>query len=206
MNQQDCLQDFRGEIEKAITDVESVSSLEIVPVIVSESSDYQSVRISWSLGFSLIALLLFRFLKIENLGLELLGSVVFGLSVYGILSVEKFLSVLVPSETKLAEVQEHAAHIFLRKELFATQDRTGILILISVFEKMVWVLADRGITSVVGEAKFAELGTRLAADFDRKSPGVTFLDAIRTLGRDVASKFPPRADNPNELPDHVRID
>ena len=50
------------------------------------------------------------------------------------------------------EVQQYAQALFLDRELFHTRARTGVLLLVSLFERRVVVLPDRGIPGDIGEA------------------------------------------------------
>jgi putative membrane protein len=49
------------------------------------------------------------------------------------------------------EVRQHAGSLFLSRELFATRDRTGILLLVSRFERTAVVLSDSGIKTLLNE-------------------------------------------------------
>ncbi len=44
-----------------------------------------------------------------------------------------------------AEVEQHARTFFLEREIYNTPDRTGILLLVSLFEHRVIILPDRGV-------------------------------------------------------------
>jgi putative membrane protein len=44
-----------------------------------------------------------------------------------------------------AEVRQYASALFLSREMFATSTRTGILLLVSLFERQVVVLPDKGL-------------------------------------------------------------
>lgn len=48
-----------------------------------------------------------------------------------------------------AEALQHAQALFLRSELFATRERTGILVLVSLFERQVVILPDNSIAAYV---------------------------------------------------------
>ena len=64
------------------------------------------------------------------------------------------LTVLIPGFAKRfladnraeVEVRQYAESLFLSRELFATSKRTGILVLVSLFERKVVILPDRGLS------------------------------------------------------------
>jgi putative membrane protein len=53
-----------------------------------------------------------------------------------------------------AAVQEAAIAHFFNHGLYRTRDKTGLLVLLSVFERRVWILADRGINAKVPQSEW----------------------------------------------------
>jgi len=53
------------------------------------------------------------------------------------------------------EVRQHAEGLFLRHELFRTQRRIGILLVVSEFERRMLILPDAGVRERVSEAELA---------------------------------------------------
>ena len=197
--------DFKEKIESRIADYETRSSVEFVPVIVQTSGDYGSVKIYLSLLVALLVLLGWHVRPgAWGAEIEALTALATGLAVFALLGIPSLLRAFVPAKLMHIEVEEAAAASFLREEVFSTRKRTGLLIFISVFERSVFIVADKGITSVVPAAEWAGLGQRLAQDFARGNPGVTFLSALDEVVAKLANKFPPDADNPDELSNRVR--
>jgi len=82
------------------------------------------------------------------------------------------LTVLVPSFARLfldrhrreAEVRQYAESLFLKRQLFGTEGRTGILVLVSLFERQVVVLPDTGLATRLGrDALAAVIGPMTAS-------------------------------------------
>lgn len=73
------------------------------------------------------------------------------------------LTVVMPAFARLfldgnrreAEVRQYAEALFLKRELFATRERTGILVLVSLFERQVIVLPDTGLAKRLGTGGLA---------------------------------------------------
>ena len=111
-----------------------------------------------------------------------------------------------------AEIEERvdaaAAAQFLARNVFRTRDRTGILILVSLFEHQVRVLADEAVYRAVERATWE----RLAADVARAMagggrPGAALLQAVEAAGRLVGAHGPRRTpDDTNELPDAPSVE
>lgn len=95
-----------------------------------------------------------------------------------------------------------AAEAFLRHELFHTRDRSGILILIALFEHRVRILADQGIHAAVPGETWTRLAAETAAAMRRGSVGEALRAAVERCGELLAEHGPRRrADDANELPD-----
>ena len=83
-----------------------------------------------------------------------------------------------------AEALQHAQALFLRNELFATRERVGILLLVSLFERQVVILPDTGVAERIGQGELeriiASMGGPLAAGRTAEAL-VVGLDAIESL-------------------------
>jgi putative membrane protein len=97
------------------------------------------------------------------------------------------------------EVRE-AAHIqFFRKGLYRTREETGVLIYVSVFERRVWVLGDRGINAAIPEGHWNGVVATIVQAIKDRRPGEGICQAIGDVSRILQEKFPIRHDDQNEL-------
>jgi len=195
----------RDAIEDKIRMIERKSSVEYVTCFVAQSSNYASYR-GLLAGFAaFFALASFRFFAFDvSVLVEFAVASLVAVLVFWVTNIPLVLSTLLPPALKQAEVLEAAHGTFLREEVFATRERTGVLVFVSELEQAVFVLADKGLRAKVKDAEWAELAQRLAQDLRRDDPGPTFLEALDSLSTRLATDFPPSADNPNELSDHMR--
>jgi putative membrane protein len=60
------------------------------------------------------------------------------------------------------EARQYAQSLFLERELFATRGRSGVLLLVSMFERQVVLLPDRGLESRLSEAASQAIVGRVA--------------------------------------------
>lgn len=98
-----------------------------------------------------------------------------------------------------AEVRE-AAHVqFFRKGLHRTAEETGVLFYVSVFERRVWVIGDRGVNTRVSEAYWADAsdGIVQAIRAGRTAEGIC--RAVTELAEVLEQSLPVRPLNPDEL-------
>jgi putative membrane protein len=100
-------------------------------------------------------------------------------------------------------VRERAVRAFFEKKLYKTRDETGILIFISLLERKVWILGDRGIDKKVSHAAWKELVTELSLGIREKRACETLCSVISKIGVELARHFPRKDDDINELCDEV---
>jgi len=195
---------FIQRIEEKIADLESKSAVEIVPVLVERSAHYYEMRIVWGLTFLFLSRELFSLLGHWDVWTQALGCIlVFSLSQLLFLW-PAFLRFFVPKRLRNFEVQETAHLCFLKEEIFATKNRTGLLIFISELEKGVFVLADKGLTAQFPSQYWAELGLKLAKDFSSNKAGDVFLEAIAEISPKLIQDFPVKDQDSNELSNNLR--
>ena len=141
----------KKRIESAVQQAERLTSGEIVPMIVDESYTYPRAEILGAGLFSLAAAVSLSWAFLGEslwhfLWLFALSYFPFKLLIRSLPALRRRL--IHPDEINV-EVEEKAVVSFLEQGLHHTRDETGILILISLFEHRVHVLADRGINDVV---------------------------------------------------------
>jgi len=113
---------------------------------------------------------------------------------------------LVDPETLELRVARRAAVAFVEEEVFATRERTGILIFLSLFEHRVEVLADAGIHARAEGAVWKSLADELAAGIRAGRAGQALIEAVERCGRLLEEGgVERREDDPDELSDEVRL-
>ena len=104
------------------------------------------------------------------------------------------------------EVRQRAAEAFLAEEVFRTRRRTGILLLISAFERRVVILADSGIHGAVPAAEWEAMASEVASAVRLHGVVAALLPAIARCGELLRERRPIEAsDDSNELADGVRV-
>ena len=92
---------------------------------------------------------------------------------------------------------------FTDQGLHHTRDHTGILILISLLEHRVEVLADRGINEKVSPGTWDEIVHSITAGIKSGNASDAFCKAIERCGDILAAHFPRQADDKDELPNRL---
>jgi len=197
--------DERQRIEAAVRAAEERTSGEIVPMVVDESYTYPraeivgagflalatGVTLSWGFGHSSVWIFLPIFL-LSYLPFRWLIRALPGLK-------RQLIHPLEITE----EVEEKALVSFIEQGLHHTRDETGILILISLFEHRVHVLADRGINNVVGKETWDEIVTTVTAGIREGRTCEALCAAIGRCGELLEANFPAKHDDTNELPNLI---
>ncbi|MBN1533849.1 MAG: hypothetical protein JXA20_14355 [Spirochaetes bacterium] len=102
-------------------------------------------------------------------------------------------------------VQERTLRAFYEKGLYRTRDETGILLFISLLERRVWILGDRGINEKIPAGFWDERAGELTAGIRAGRRGKAVCDVIGRCAGELARHFPRKPDDTNELPDEVMV-
>lgn len=191
-------------IQQAVLAAESKTAGEIVPMIVTSSARYTEIEL-----LSLVAGL-FIGIVAEWFWSDPWGSEYLNLwPVLGAFA--GFLIGRLPAIKRLAAPRsriDEAVHTlalasFSKHGLHYTREHTGILILVSLLEHRVEVLADRGINAKVDADTWKEIVSMLTAGLKSGQACDAFCKAIERCGAILAAHFPRSADDKNELPNRL---
>lgn len=195
----------KQRIEAAVKAAEEKTSGEIVPMVVDESYEYPRAEligggimalafglfVSWALGDEsiwwflpvfIVVFFIFQQLirNLPNLKRKLINPVEFDI-----------------------EVREKALVSFVEQGLHETRDKTGILILISLFEHRVQVLADSGINAKVQEHTWEEVVEIIIAGLKTETACDAVCRAVERCGELLQEHFPRKQDDTDELPNLI---
>ena len=193
------------KIETAVKTAEMKTSGEIVPMVVDSSYDYPrseligagslalatGLLISWWFGSESI----WWFLPVFFIGFFIFQQLIH--------SLPNLKRKLIHPDELTAEVKEKALVSFLEQGLHETRDRTGILILISLFERRVQVLADSGINEKVHENTWDEIVATITTGLKSDDACTAVCQAIERCGQLLEENFPCKSDDTNELPNLI---
>jgi len=197
----------KEKIKQAVESAERETSGEIVPMVVSCSYHYPMASVIGAIAFALpLSIVLAHVVG----GLLWIGTTNMWLFI-GILTVTfvifhemvKRISGLkrlfISKKEMEEEVREAALTRFFKEELYKTRDETGILIFISVFERKVWVLADKGINAKVPENQWEGIVNHIVEGIKSRRQGDAICEAVTRIGETLKAHFPIKADDTNEL-------
>jgi len=200
-------------IEAAVQDAESGTSGEIVPYIVARSDDYGEAPWKAAALALLVGVLL---TGLSHAWRETWGPwpwlfdtlIVAGLGALGWLAgcFIPFLTCLLIGGHELdLRVRRRAAVAFIEAEVFRTQARIGILLLVSLFERRVVLLGDRGINERVAPERWKGIVDRITRGLKEDRLVSALVDGIEALGELLRqSGLEAGPNDRDELPDRPR--
>jgi putative membrane protein len=203
-------------IEDEVKLAEKDISGEIVPVFMERSHDYpESIWRAVALGMLLSGMLvIFIDMLMGWAEFFLLRShIIYLTSMIGGGLIMAALNVYFPSLrrrlTAGAQLEEQvharAERTFLEYEIFRTRQRTGILIFISLFERRVEIIGDKGISEKVSADEWEQIVAKMVPYLHQRENKDAIVTGIR-LCRELLLKygFAAGPGDTNELPDHLR--
>jgi putative membrane protein len=195
----------KERIRQAVEEAEKRTSGEIVPMVVGASAHYYEVDLA-AVILGLIAGMSAAFFWSDPWGFEkaqlvwpLLGAAL-GFILCRIPAVKRRL---IPEDRIAEAVHIRGLAAFTAHGLHYTRAHTGILILASLLEHKVEVLADRGINDKVQPGTWDEVVQILTSGLKSKNGCVAFCAAIECCGDILAKHFPRQADDRDELADKL---
>jgi putative membrane protein len=201
---------FDHEFEEQLTDIveeiESVSKIEMVVVIRQKSGNYTHATLLTGAAFSLIAFTYFMF-----------SPTVFGDYMIYIGSIIPFfvgavLTMLIPALSKVIlgktafrkNTEIRARATFQKAGIRHTQEKIGLLIYGSAFEKELVLLADKGVELLLSDETLKTIEDDLQTAF-RNGTCDQFLKVLHQQQKIFSEQLPISSDDINELPDTIDV-
>jgi putative membrane protein len=206
----------RARIEAAVQAAEQQTSAEIVPMIVARSGLYRETQ--HRAGLILAVLVLTTLLTIETAWLPwgwhaanavwLLAAttLAYGIGVWvGTLPV--IIRLLTPRERMHQKVQLRAELAFTQHGIAHTTEQTGLLVMISLLEHQVYLLADKSLVDRVSGAQWQTVVAMIVEGLKARDLVGGLCRGIEASGVILARACPAgKGDNPNELSNEVMQD
>ncbi|MDC7232940.1 MAG: TPM domain-containing protein [Spirochaetales bacterium] len=211
----------RIAVAAAVKKAESATSGEISTALIAESSDYAFFELRASVAFAvLLYIVQLQFYPqissfVESLYwnssswmtpmfigiLSFLGGGLF----YFFSNIPAIDRIIIPRSVMNARVRSRALRHFTESGVYATADGTGILIFISLLERRVEILADKGISEKIPEEDWNGMVGELTQSLARKELAQGLIKAVESCGKRLQEHFPIQEDDVNELSDDLVI-
>jgi putative membrane protein len=195
-------QSSRETLAQCVKEIESGTDAEIVIVVRARSGRYRQADYLFGALVSFAGLLFLLFLPVDfhQYWVPVDVAVLFVTSAY-ISSRSRTLRRLFTTEKFRSEaVRVGAAAMFYEAGIAHTYAGVGILVYLSLLERRLELIADRGVLKAVPSSEWNH-GLFELKEVGRQPDLQHLLRALRDLGTLLAKHLPATEENPNELPD-----
>ncbi len=198
-------QEEQQRIEASVQAAEQLTSGEIVPMVVDASYEYPRAELIGAGTLALgCGLLVSWYWGGESIRWFVPAFLLTFVAVFvAIRSCPYLKRKLIQPVEMTMETQEKAIVSFFEQGLHETRDRTGILILISLFERRVVVLADTGINKVVPEHTWEQVVNTVVCGLKKGQACDALCQSISDCGKLLQENFPRKEDDTDELPNLI---
>ncbi len=146
----------RVRLDRLIADAEKRTNAQIVLAVIKRSDDY--AELPWktfALSASVAGLFVVILDFILNYWVSHTTLLIAAIAMLSTGAAFALLTIFIPGFARIflsanraeVEVKQYAESLFLNRELFATRKRIGILLLVSLFERQIVLLPDKGLKS-----------------------------------------------------------
>lgn len=195
--------DDRARITAAIHAAEKNTSGEFVAVVARASDHYILLPLLWS---AIIALLFPGACRLGGLSMSWVHLYQIQLLIFIVLTI-LLLSVpglhlqLIPRHVKHAHASRLAQAQFYVQGVQLTAHHSGVLFFVSLAERYVEIVADKGIHERLGEEHWQGIIDKFLAEVSGGRVVDGFVDAIAACGAAMAEHYPPDPNGTNQLSD-----
>lgn len=177
-------------IDARIAAVETRTGAQVVAAVVGKADSY--AELPWkafALGAGLAALVLVLADALWPDWVTAHTALLHAVAILGAGAASALTTVFVPPFARLflgrarrdLEVRQYAQALFLTRELFKTRDRTGILVLVSLFERRVEILPDTGLQDRVSASDWSRVIESMAPRLRAVRPADALLVGLGAL-------------------------
>lgn len=198
----------RLRLDAAIHELERGTAGELVVCVVRACDEYGSA--GWRLAAAIAALALLglaAFRPETPAWALLLAQAVAALAAHGLARLDPVRRLLIDDDLIERRVRERALRAFAEHGLARTRARTGVLILVAVFEHRVVVLGDEAVDHALAPGEsWADVVALAVAGLHAGRAADGLLAAVRRCGEILARVLPPDPENPNEIASTVILE
>ncbi len=210
----------RQAVAAAVAEAERSTAGEIVPVVASVSGRYDRAEDLFGLLVGLVALVVVWTLFQGTTQADWIGE---GIPTLGLLTVVLVVAVgfvggaalatrvpllrllFIPRSEMLDEVERRALEAFQRRRVRATAGATGVLIYVSLYERMVRVVGDDAIAAKVTQQDWDTICALVVDGMKSGDPTKALVQAVRKTGELLTRHFPIQPGDRNELPNELTL-
>jgi len=195
----------KERIKETVQDVETRTIGEVAVMVVDSSDQYIEAEVMGGVFLaSLISLILtMTFLHSSLWSFILLGFIFYYPAKYVFRKVPHLKIGFIGFKRKEHAVMQRAERAFYEKGLYKTRENSGVLFFLSLLERKVWVLADVGIYKKIDQETLNRFANTVSQGIREGRACDALCQAITESGEVLASHFPMKPGDTDELSDEV---
>jgi len=198
----------REKVKKATMDAELHTTGEIAVVMVDHSSQYIEAEVIGGIFLgSLISLVLTVVFFHSSIWVYIPLTFVLYFPSHVLFRKAPALKVAFVGKRKMERaVKERAIRSFYEKGLYRTKDHTGVIFFLSLLERKVWVLADKGIHEKITQPTLNRFARMVSSGVREGRACDALCETIQGIGGLLAKYYPGTTGDIDELTDEVIYD
>jgi putative membrane protein len=197
----------RAALTDCVKKIETTTDAELVLVVRARSGSYRQADYLFGvlLGFLGLLFLLFSPFEFHQYWVAIDVALLFAIGAVVSTRSNSLRRLLTTSKFRDAAVRTGAAAMFYEAGIANTSAEMGVLIYLSILERRLELIADRGILKGVNALEWNQLLFELH-EAGRTADAQTLQAGLEKLGSLLAKHLPATGENPNELPDAPRFE
>jgi putative membrane protein len=198
----------KERIKEKTREIEGKTSGEIAVVVVDKGGRYREAEFLGAItAGNIVSLLLTLYYFHESIWWYVPFTFVFFFPFLVLFQRFPFLTIGLAGRMRINEaVKKRALQAFYEKGLYKTKDQTGVLFFISLLERKVWILADKGIHEKIKQSVLNKFAGYVSQGIREGHPADALIEAMDEVGKLLAQHYPRKADDVNELSDGVMLE
>jgi putative membrane protein len=192
--------------------LESRCGIQIVPAVIGQADAYPEVPwLAFGAGAAFSALALVVADALHPAWVTGATAILHAVTILGAGAACALAAAFVPPVARLflrgpraeQEVRQCAESLFLRRALFTTRERCGVLLLVSLFERRIEIIADTGFAGRIADADWHAVIARMTPHLRKRRPFEALHASLAALETLLAERGFSGRGGSNELPDGV---
>jgi putative membrane protein len=202
----------RSRLDQLIAGAEKRTNAQIVMAVIRRSDDYS--ELPWK-AFALSASIAGLFIVILDYILyywvSYITVLIAAVAILSIGAASALLTIFIPGFARIflsdnraeVEVKQYAESLFLKRELFATRKRICVLLLVSLFERRVILLPDKGLSSRLTKDSMQDIIACMTQHLAHNKLNLALESGLEELSKALELSTQGRDNIENELSDQV---
>ncbi len=197
----------RQALTNCVREIEKSTNAELVLAVRARSGPYRHADYLFGalLAFASLLFLLFSPFDFHQYWVAIDVALIFALGTFLSSRSNSIRRLMTNGKFRSNAVRTGAAAMFYEAGIANTTAEMGVLIYVSVLERRLELIADRGVLKGVPALEWNHMLFELRRA-GRKAEPQPLLEAMRRLGELLANHLPATDENPNELPDVPRFE